>query len=173
MSCATSPPDNGGVTVARMAEPDRDSVNRLGAAAYAQFEGTFSDWERFAAGAASLADHDRSGEVLVARDRTGAVLGAVGYFGPGTPRPDFFAESDALIRMLAVAPEARGLGIGKRLTQACIDRARRDGAACIALHTTPAMTVAQPRYVRMGFVERQDLGLRFGVPYAVYALSLA
>ncbi|QNN68485.1 GNAT family N-acetyltransferase [Sphingomonas lutea] len=151
---------------------ERDAVNAVGTAAYAQFEGVYSDWARFYAGAANLAALDIEGQVLVARDHSGAILGAVGYFGPGTPRPECFAPNTAVIRMLAVAPKARGGGIGRALTDACIERAKADGAPTISLHTSPAMAVALAMYQRVGFREVRTLPDRFGVPYAVYQREL-
>jgi ribosomal protein S18 acetylase RimI-like enzyme len=74
--------------------------------------------------------------------------------------------------MLVVAPQARGQGLGRSLTQACIDRARRDDAAAIALHTSPAMAVALALYLRMGFRLERRVPDRFGVPYGVYLLDL-
>jgi ribosomal protein S18 acetylase RimI-like enzyme len=160
------------VTVDRLREGDHGAVNRLGAAAYAQFADRFDEWERFSAGASSLAALDGEGVVLVARRDDGDVLGAVGYFGPGTARPDFFSPDEAVIRMLAVDPAARGQGVGRLLTAACIARAQADRAPRIALHTTPEMAVALAMYRKLGFVLRRDLGLRFGVPYGVYELPL-
>lgn len=74
--------------------------------------------------------------------------------------------------MLVVDPAARGQGIGRRLTEACLDRGRRDGAEVIALHTSPAMDVALGLYLRMGFRLEKKVPDRFGVPYAVYLKPL-
>ena len=117
---------------------------------------------------ASLA---RYSEILVA-DAGDTVIGAVAYFGPGTPRADFFEPEWPIIRMLVVDPAARGAGIGRRLTEACIDLARRDGAPLIALHTSPAMEVALAMYLRMGFVLERHVPEWLGVSYGVYVLRL-
>jgi GNAT superfamily N-acetyltransferase len=61
------------------------------------------------------------------------------------------------VRLLAVAPEARGQGIGTALMKECIRRARRLGAGCLNLHTTVVMQVAMRMYERMGFVRAPDL----------------
>ena len=68
--------------------------------------------------------------------------------------------------MLVVDPAARGAGVGRALTDACINGARRDGSDVIALHTSPIMTVALPMYLRMGF-RLVHAPLLYGVPYAV------
>jgi ribosomal protein S18 acetylase RimI-like enzyme len=117
----------------------------------------------------TLAD---KGEIIVAED-AGEVAGAVAYFAPNSgPRPNFFAPEWPIIRMLVVDPAARGQGIGRRLTDECIARAGRDGAAEIALHTSPAMEVALAMYLRMGFRLEREVPDRFGVPYAVYLKAL-
>jgi ribosomal protein S18 acetylase RimI-like enzyme len=78
-----------------------------------------------------------------------------------------------IIRMLVVEPAFRGLGVGRALTEECMNRAQRDGATCIALHTTPIMRVALPMYERMGFELQSDAPSIFGVPYAVYLKQLS
>lgn len=74
--------------------------------------------------------------------------------------------------MLVVDPRARGLGAGRALTDACLDRARRDGSTVIALHTSPIMSVALPMYLRMGFTKLKDAPPIRGVAYAVYLKQL-
>jgi ribosomal protein S18 acetylase RimI-like enzyme len=74
--------------------------------------------------------------------------------------------------MLVVEPAFRGRGIGRALTEACVGRARRDGAPVVALHTTPIMTVALPMYRRMGFEPESEAPPIHGVPYGVYVKRL-
>jgi GNAT superfamily N-acetyltransferase len=56
------------------------------------------------------------------------------------------------VRLLAVAPEARGQGVGAALMQECVAQARASGAASLILHTNEVMQVAVRLYERMGFV---------------------
>ena len=58
---------------------------------------------------------------------------------------------DAEIRALAVAPEARGRGVGPALLRAVIDRARACGVRHLLLCTLPAMLAAQHLYTEAGF----------------------
>jgi GNAT superfamily N-acetyltransferase len=60
------------------------------------------------------------------------------------------------VRLLAVAPGARGLGIGKALMLECERPARLAGAAKIGLHTTDLMQTAMKMYERMGYVRVPD-----------------
>ncbi len=54
--------------------------------------------------------------------------------------------------MLAVAAGARTKGVGRALTQACLDRARTDGFRAVVLHTMGSSITARHLYEDMGFV---------------------
>lgn len=64
------------------------------------------------------------------------------------------------VRLLAVAPAARGRGVGAALMRECIRRARANGATVLSLHTTDLMRVAKAMYERMGFVRATELDFR-------------
>lgn len=113
--------------------------------------------------------------ILVAVDEEGQILGGVTY----VPGPDPYAESEeegeATIRMLAVAPRAQGQGIGRALTEACIELARAQGRRRIALTTMPVMTRARRLYERLGFrrVPGRDWSPVTGISLLGYELDLA
>lgn len=152
---------------------DAGAVNRVALAAFAQYEGVYSDWEAVARAVGSMAALAESGRILVAEDEAGAIVGAVAYVPPhSAPRAEFFQAEWPIVRMLVVDPAARGQGLGRRLTEACIALARSDGAAAIALHTSPVMEAALTLYRRMGFRLEKAVPDRFGVPYAVYLKGL-
>lgn len=113
----------------------------------------------------------KSGDIILCND-SGALIGAVAYMPPFSERDEFFDESWALIRMLVVPPDQRGKGIGRILTQACIERARRNGVATIGLHTSPMMQAALSLYLDLGFEYVREAPAETTFPYAVYALSL-
>ncbi|HYM84721.1 MAG TPA: GNAT family N-acetyltransferase [Candidatus Dormibacteraeota bacterium] len=100
-------------------------------------------------------------EVLVAVDEAGTILGAVTYVGGPGPWFEDAADDEAVFRALAVAPEAQGLGVGTALVEACIERARRDGRAALALNTRPSMVAAQRIYERLGFVRTPERDWEF------------
>jgi len=152
---------------------DTDEVNTVALEAFAQYQGTFSDWEVLTRGVGAMASLAADAEIIVARQDDGKLVGAVAYVPPRhMPRADFFDSDWPIIRMLVVNPAARGLGLGRKLTQACIDRAQRDGAAVIALHTSPAMAAALGLYLRMDFKLAKQVPDRFGVAYGVYLKDL-
>ncbi|HEY0112604.1 MAG TPA: GNAT family N-acetyltransferase [Allosphingosinicella sp.] len=153
---------------------DAGAVNALALAAFEQYRAVYDDWETLSRGVGSMASLADGGEIVVAEEEGGRIVGAVAYFGPRSePRADFFHPDWPIIRMLVVDPAARGRGVGRRLTEECIERARRDGAAVIALHTSPAMEVALAMYLRMGFKLERRVPDRFGVPYGLYLKALA
>jgi GNAT superfamily N-acetyltransferase len=150
---------------------DDAALGGVALAAFEEFRGHYSDWNAMAAGVSRMAALAKTGEIIVAA-RGGQIVGGVAYVGPHKPKAAYFEPAWPIIRMLVVTPAARGNGLGRRLTQACIDRAKRDASPIIALHTTPIMNVALSMYLRMGFTKVCAAPDIYGVPYAVYATSL-
>jgi ribosomal protein S18 acetylase RimI-like enzyme len=113
--------------------------------------------------------------VLVAVTPAGELLGGVTYVsGPEDPLSQELCEGEAGIRMLAVAPTAQGLGVGRALTTACLDRARAEGRCRMVLHTGTWMPVAIGLYESLGFV--RDPAIDFtpapGIELLGYGLDL-
>jgi ribosomal protein S18 acetylase RimI-like enzyme len=112
-------------------------------------------------------------QVLVAELR-GRIVGTVSFVrGPGS-----LAEVDdpdaATIRMLGVAPEARGRGIGEALVRECIDRAHAAQRNRVRLDTRTSMMGAQRLYERLGFRRNpaHDWSPASGIELLGYVLDL-
>lgn len=142
--------------IIREAHPDEYAeVARITVAAYEEYAANLTpdDWTRYREDLSDVASRAALGPVLVA-ETTGRLVAAVSYYPltvgerPSTP---WWPEDYAYVRALAVSPQARGQGVGRAVTQACIERARTDGANGIGLNTTSLMPVARAMYERMGF----------------------
>ena len=159
------------VVMRAFAAADGPGVDALGIAAFEQYQNCYNDWpalrERIA-GLSSLAEH---GEIVVA-EVDGRIAGSVAYLGPGKPKSGFYLPQWAVMRMLVVAPDAQGGGIGRMLADECMRRARRDRAQVFALHTSEMMKVALPMYLRMGFARHADAPTTYGVAYSVYTKAI-
>ncbi len=90
-------------------------------------------------------------DVLVATDPLGQLLGAVALALPGSAYAELGGPGEAEFRMLAVAPEARGRGVGRALVAACVARARAAGCARMVLSTQAEMAAAHRLYGTVGF----------------------
>jgi predicted N-acetyltransferase YhbS len=89
---------------------------------------------------------------LIVAELAGRIVGTVTMYPDGTRVEGAgWPTGWAGIRLLGVVPEARGQGIGRALTEECLDRARRHGTSVIGLHTNDWMRVARGMYERMGF----------------------
>lgn len=115
--------------------------------------------------------------VLVAVSPHGELLGGVVYFADmrqygsgGTATREMQASG---IRLLGVAAAARGQGVGRSLTLACIQLAREQHHTQVILHTTQAMRVAWSLYERVGFRRSPDLDFMQGtLPVFGFRLAL-
>lgn len=148
---------------------DREGVNVVARAAFAQYQHAYQDWPTFSERLARMADLAGQADLMVAEAK-GQVLGAVVHVGPGKPRSATFPDEWSVIRMLVVAPAHRGRGIGQQLIAACLRCAIRDRAPAVGLHTSPIMTTALRLYVHLGFTRDRALDPIHGVPYARYVL---
>ncbi|MGI8407932.1 MAG: GNAT family N-acetyltransferase [Actinomycetota bacterium] len=148
--------------------------------AYGQYESEFpaENWNPYMADIQDLEGRAEASDLIVA-ELDGKLVACVSYFPPGakmTYPSDFFSESWppewSALRLLAVHPSARGSGVGRRLTEACIERARTDGAPAVGLHTTAPMSVARAMYERMGFEREPTYDFRPGPNLLVEAYRL-
>lgn len=153
------------------AASDQARVDQLALEAWEQYRGHYSDWPALRRRIGAMSELAASGEIIVA-DIAGRIEGAVAYLGPGKPKSDIFLPEWPIMRMLVVAPNARGHGVGHDLALECMRRARRDQAPVFALHTSPIMTVALAMYLRMGFRHHGPAPMMGGVPYAIYLKTL-
>jgi GNAT superfamily N-acetyltransferase len=114
-------------------------------------------------------------ELLVAVSPSGNIAGAVvcftdmKYYGSGGTATN---EKNACgFRLLAVDPLIRGQGIGKLLTNTCIQKAKDKKVDQLIIHSAKAMQTAWRMYENMGFKRSEDLDfMQGGLP--VYGFRL-
>jgi DNA-binding MarR family transcriptional regulator/predicted N-acetyltransferase YhbS len=85
-------------------------------------------------------------------------------------------ERVAKLRLLLVEPSARGLGIGRRLVEACLAFARARGYRKVVLWTNPELHAARAIYEKTGFrLARTETTRVFGKPQTAqhWELSLS
>lgn len=162
-----------GVTVRPVLPAEYEALGDLVVAAYLSVPGDDHISPSYEGTLRDVAARARDAVVLVAVDETDGLLGGVTYVpGPG-PFAELERDGDAGIRMLAVSPAAHRRGVGRRLVEACIDRARADGRSRIVLHTAASMTAAQALYLQLGFVRAEHLdGLVPAAKLMAYTLDL-
>ncbi|HEU4561292.1 MAG TPA: GNAT family N-acetyltransferase [Longimicrobium sp.] len=134
---------------------DRAAVRELTLRAYAEYAKVMEPaaWAGLDGAVRAAVESDAAMERIVAEHR-GEIVGSVMLFPPQVQAyGDFTGAAQAPeLRLLAVSPEARGLGVGRALVEECIRRALRMGARELGLHTSKSMAVAMELYRRMGFV---------------------
>ena len=146
-------------------------------AAYAQYAAIMAPpaWEALRGAILSALSTDSDAQRIVAV-RGRSILGSVLLFPPlsnayfGIGEPPQWPE----IRLLAVTPEARGLGVGKQLLAECVRRAHETGALAIGLHTSSSMREAIHLYQQAGFMRDPggDIHLEGAESIEAYRLSL-
>lgn len=164
--------DMSGLTIRDFRSKDTEAVDAMVRESWLELAPLIPGWAELAPRLNALTQKADDSEVLVA-ERGGRLLGAVGYVGAHQAKPDFFAPQWPIVRLLSVTPIGRGRGVGQQLLDACIERARRDGAPTLALHTTPVMKAAQVLYARAGFVVHRTLPDMYGVPYVLMCKDLS
>ena len=129
-------------------DADLAAVGELTVAAYAEFtEGPADPYvERLRDAAARAAQ----AELWVADDG-GALLGTVTRCPAGSPWREISRPGEGEFRMLAVAPEARGRGVGEALTRHVLAVCADAGESAVVISSLAEMTAAHRVYDRLGF----------------------
>lgn len=81
-----------------------------------------------------------------------ALVGTVTFCPPGSVLRELSGDGEAEFRMLAVRPEARGLGVGRALVNRCFERSAELGLGQILLCSMTGMASAHALYASFGFV---------------------
>ena len=134
----------------RLVTPDEYAeAGRVTAEAYRHsYEGLT---EAYLASLADVAGRVAEGDVWVSVDADGTILGTVWVPRPGERLSPLAQDGELDFRQLAVAPAARGRGVGAALTRHVVDLARARGARRVVMNSGPEMTGAHALYLKLGF----------------------
>jgi ribosomal protein S18 acetylase RimI-like enzyme len=158
----------------RRARPEEHAaIGDLTVAAYTEF--AEDDVDGYALFLRDAARRDREAELWVATpDDSEEILGTVTICPEGSAWREVARPGEGEFRVLAVAPEARGQGVGAALLTLVVERFRREGAPRIVMSTQPTMHAAQHIYETAGFVRmpERDWSPVPGVDLIGYGLEL-
>jgi len=165
-----------------IAEPEEyKEIGQLMASVYAALDGFPSKDEQPGYYALfdnlqSIANNEHT-DLLTARTVDGELLGSVIYFGDmqyyGSGGTATSLKNASGLRLLAVQPTARGNGVGRVLTDRCVDMARDKKQNQVILHTTSYMQAAWALYEKMGFKRFEEIDfMQEELPVFGFNLSL-
>lgn len=99
-------------------------------------------------------------------------IAGMAFIVPSGKQHDIFEKEWAVIRFVTVNPALGRQGIGKRLTEICIEWAKQNNEKTIALHTSEIMHSARHIYESFGFVILKEIEQRLGKRYWLYTLDI-
>lgn len=154
---------------------DVAGLKKLALISYGQFQNTLTEenWNRLRTHITNenlFPDLLKTSRGFVC-ERKNEIIGMAFLVPRGNPTEIFEAEW-SYIRMVGVHPDFGGKGIGKRLTQICIDFAKKTDEKVVALHTSEYMNAARHIYESLGFKQVRELEPRYGKRYWIYNLEL-
>ena len=143
-----------GYTITTVGEGDLDDLLPLMRAYCDFYEVAPVDVDLLGMSRALIADPDREGVQLIARDADGASVGFATVFWTWQTLD---AARLAVMNDLYVDPESRGTGLAEALIRACADQARSHGALSLGWQTALDNERAQKVYDRVGAKRSQWL----------------
>ncbi len=155
---------------------DLKQLQYLGLVSYGQFKSviTKENWDKWEAGFQS--EENFSNLLHIATcfvcEKGDEIIGMAFLIPSGNPFL-YFPTEWSYIRYVGVHPNFEGNGIGKTLTQQCIDLARNSGERTIALHTSEFQHAARHIYEKLGFVRQKELDPVFGKTFFIYTIQFS
>ncbi|WP_159502425.1 GNAT family N-acetyltransferase [Microbacterium sp. 18062] len=128
---------------------EHEAAGRVTVEAYTASYGDLT--EEYVASLRDVAGRLGEGDVWVAADPDGVVLGTVWVAREGRPLSPVAEPGETDFRQLAVAPSARGRGVGEALTRHVIALAAERGSHRVVMNSGPQMLGAHALYAKIGF----------------------
>jgi ribosomal protein S18 acetylase RimI-like enzyme len=144
-----------GVSIRDARPADRETIKALTLTAYSELASVMAPdaWAGLDGAVRAALEVEGEGVERIVAERGGEIVGSVMLFAPSADAYGGLAERASWpeLRLLAVAPTARGAGVGQALVDECVRRARESGARELGLHTSESLRAAVRMYERMGF----------------------
>ncbi|MCL6601342.1 MAG: GNAT family N-acetyltransferase [Paenibacillus sp.] len=153
------------VIIREAKESDREAIARVLLEAYSQYSALLSEtfWEEYRNSILDSVNGTRPAARIIAEiDKE--IVGSVQLFLSSEAaygKPELGIHSP-IIRLLAVSPSARGLGVATLLIQEAARRSLEFGASTLNLHTSDMMASAVKLYERLGFQRAYDTDIMNG-----------
>jgi predicted N-acetyltransferase YhbS len=156
---------------------DRAAIRELTLAAYQEYaEPLGGYWEGYKGEMLQRLENFKPAEQLVVDDN-GEIIATMLLYPAGVtftaPDGEQHTTQFPEMRLLVVAPEKRGQGLGTLLMRECIERVKASGAKTVMFHTTALMR-AEPLYQRVGkFVRAPEFDFRLAPEVLLECYRLA
>jgi GNAT superfamily N-acetyltransferase len=157
-------------------EADVPQLTELGLSAYGQYKNVLSKdaWQKMSANCGS--ENTYKNLLSIARgfvcEFKGRIIGMAFFIPNGNPVA-FFEKEWSYIRLVGVDPRHAGHGIGKNLTERCVQFAKNSGEKTIVLHTSEFQNAARHIYENMGFKKFKTLEPIHQKQYWLYRLDFS
>ncbi|MFC3747068.1 GNAT family N-acetyltransferase [Paenibacillus sp. GCM10012306] len=138
---------------------DSEAIKHVLLDANGHLENTLSrkQWENYKANIeAAASGKGNATKARLVAELDGEIVGTVFLFESSELAYGYAGIHTPIIRMLAVAKKARGLGVATELIRVVAALARESGAELVHLHTSDMMESAVRLYARLGFERAYD-----------------
>lgn len=154
---------------------DVERLRLLGLLSYGQYKNVLSPegWQKMASSCGNAETYENLLDIArcFVCEFENKIVGMAYLIPSGNPVA-FFEKEWSYIRLIGVDPEHTGKGIGRKLTQQCVDHARETGENVVVLHTSEFQSAARHIYEGMGFELYRALEPILGKKYWLYQLPL-
>lgn len=155
---------------------DMKKLKELAILSWGQFQKdlTKENWKRLSftlSNEKTYLDLIENSDSFICETENKDIIGMAFLVPRGNPT-EIYDEKWSYIRYVTVNPLFGGQGIGRKLTEKCIELAKRNNEQTIALHTSIMMAKARHIYESFGFKILREIEPRLGKKYWLYLLNL-
>jgi GNAT superfamily N-acetyltransferase len=116
-------------------------------------------FDAYIAELSDIAGNLNDAQALVA-ELNGRIAGSALFYPDASDEGWGLPKGWAGFRKLAVHPNRRGYGLGRKIAEQCVDLGKRIGAPTVAIHTASFMSAARDLYERIGFQRCPEYDVR-------------